>query len=853
MPNSLKRSTIACLWALGALTCNSALADVALPKNIANKSIRANGAKQDKASQTQSKGNTPVMAMAFTRCDLNTLDNYRDWELVEKVKTAGCSNGLFDVNSTQAAIFFNESQMLKVASEFRRVAAAYDGTNNSHINELQEYLRAGYYYQSNNKTPEYSSTLKNEIRAGLVALFASSGSRKIWWENGDILESGYKLITHTKDFGYFVPTMKAKLAEASPEFMQSESTAGAVFELLRLFNGLYYYDKAGTEIVKRDTSYANTVYNLLRNNKNLIGTKTEYVLGQTISVLGEMLQFQELKEHVRPLIRDSIAGYGMFGRGDTIWLSAANKVREYDNKNCSSYNMCDAKEKWEAAMLTSRRDCAPNIKILSQGYSDADLAQACQLLSEEHKLFTYSLFGVEPGKANIIPTKYNAGLEVIAFKTKEDYSKYGYAIYGINTDNGGITMEGDPSRPGNVQHFYAYHKEGQPLIWNLKHEFIHYIDNIYNIENYGKAYFSGQPIVWWMEGLGEYFSLENNNPSAIEVAKLKTYPLSTIFRNTYDMADYQIRCYRWGYLAMRFMFERHRDDIEQVAAALRAGNYDEYGRILFNRIGTRYDSEFSSWLDTVNNSGSFAGARYAGGKNNAKGDGNEKPIPTPTGKTTFDPDKQYHHNDVTMYDGKYYRLSVLTNGKPNPGYGLYGSTCAPSGPTHRNSDGQTVGQWVLDNGGTPTPTPTPSGSFDIYQQYRHGDRVQLNGKVYSYTVMIDGKPGGNYALYGGSCEPTNCTSYRPFRTSDNRVMSFWQEGQVSGGGTTTNAGTFSRFQQYRDQDQTVYEGRTYRFTVKVDGRNANNYPLYGGSCIPTQCQTSTPFVSSDGRSTAYWQ
>ncbi|PHV13382.1 hypothetical protein CSQ89_01080 [Chitinimonas sp. BJB300] len=77
------------------------------------------------------------------------------------------------------------------------------------------------------------------------------------------------------------------------------------------------------------------------------------------------------------------------------------------------------------------------------------------------------------------------------------------------------------------------------------------------------------------------------------------------------------------------MFERHRTDIEMVAALLRAGNYDEYGNGICSQIGTRYDGEFNTWLDSVSNSGTFAGAAYGSDKKTMpRVDGNERPVPT---------------------------------------------------------------------------------------------------------------------------------------------------------------------------------------------------------------------------------
>jgi len=85
-----------------------------------------------------------------------------------------------------------------------------------------------------------------------------------------------------------------------------------------------------------------------------------------------------------------------------------------------------------------------------------------------------------------------------------------------------------------------------------------------------------QPTVWWIEGFAEYMSLKNNNQTAIDMAKTGTYKLSTIFGNTYSMNDYTNRAYRWGYMAVRFMFEKHRADIDAILPKFRVGDYTGY-------------------------------------------------------------------------------------------------------------------------------------------------------------------------------------------------------------------------------------------------------------------------------------
>ena len=50
----------------------------------------------------------------------------------------------------------------------------------------------------------------------------------------------------------------------------------------------------------------------------------------------------------------------------------------------------------------------------------------------------------------------NSQLQVNIFDSSDDYGKYAGVIFGINTNNGGMYLEGNPSTPGNIPNFVAY-------------------------------------------------------------------------------------------------------------------------------------------------------------------------------------------------------------------------------------------------------------------------------------------------------------------------------------------------------------------------------------------------------------
>ncbi|KJS52745.1 hypothetical protein VM98_29475, partial [Streptomyces rubellomurinus subsp. indigoferus] len=134
-------------------------------------------------------------------------------------------------------------------------------------------------------------------------------------------------------------------------------------------------------------------------------------------------------------------------------------------------------------------------------------------------------------------------------------------------------------------------------IWNLNHEYTHYLDGRYDM--YGD-FDTGMttPTVWWVEGLAEYVSYSYRGvhyDDAVKQAGLGTYALSTLFDSTYDNAD-STRVYNWGYLAVRYMLQSHPQDVDALLAKYRAGDWAGARTLLKTTIGTRYDADFATWL-----------------------------------------------------------------------------------------------------------------------------------------------------------------------------------------------------------------------------------------------------------------
>ena len=265
----------------------------------------------------------------------------------------------------------------------------------------------------------------------------------------------------------------------------------------------------------------------------------------------------------------------------------------FDRQDCGYYDICGFAYYLEKETLKFNYQCSETLKIRAQQMYNDQAQWICEVLGQQEAHFHNVL------KTYNIPVAddYNDALELVIFNSSEDYRDYAGTFFNMDTNNGGMYLEGAPNDPNNQARFIAYEQNGDDYfhVWNLQHEYVHYLDGRFDL--YGDfAQGLTAATTWWTEGLGEYIAYQDGYNHAINVGKAGNVALSTIFTNTYESG--QDRIYRWGYLAVRFMHERHSSDVAQILTYLRSGEYQAYQQYI-DDIGTRYDNEFANWVASL--------------------------------------------------------------------------------------------------------------------------------------------------------------------------------------------------------------------------------------------------------------
>ncbi|MFI0793500.1 collagenase [Micromonospora rubida] len=679
-------------------------------------------------------------ALAAAPCATSDFTSRTGSALVQQIKasTTDCVNTLFSLTGNDAYLAFREAQMTSVAYALRDDAVYYDGTNRTGTASLVLYLRAGYYvhwyYPSTVGT--YGSGLRTAIRAGLDAFFANSHSGDVSDANGEVLAEAVTLIDSAEENARYLYVVKRLLTSYNSSYNASWWMLNAVNNgYLVLFRG--HQVPEFVTAVTADPSVLDTLYAFASGHRSQLGTDQGYLVSNAGRELARFLQHTALQAKARPLARGLLDLSAITGPTAALWVGVAEMTDYYDRANCAYYDTCNLQARLAAVVLPITYTCGTTIRLRAQQMTSAELDRSCASMRDQDAYF-HSLVA-DPGP---VANDRNTTLEVVVFDSSTDYQTYGGPMFGIDTNNGGMYLEGNPAATGNQPRFIAYEAEWlRPTfeIWNLNHEYTHYLDGRFDMYGDFTANIS-TPTIWWIEGFAEYVSYsyrQETYQAAITEAGKKTYALRTLFDTTYDHDT--TRVYRWGYLAVRYMLQSHRADLTTLLGHYRAGNWAAARTLLTSTIGSRYDTDWYAWLDAC------AAGDCGGGTNPPA---NQAPVAAFTAATsgltaTFtdqstDGDGSIAARAWTFGDG-----TTSTAANPTKTYGAAGTYPVTLTVTDNKGATGTTSRNVTVTGSTPLPECTGSDIRTLGKNCQRGGLQATAGNLYHLYLYV---PAGTTSL-----------------------------------------------------------------------------------------------------------
>lgn len=551
-------------------------------------------------SRTAPSKPSPAEGLTAASCTPGDFGSRSGSALVAFVQasTTDCVNTLFALTGTDARNAFREAQMVTIANAFQSTARNYPGDNSTRVWQLVLFLRAGYYVQYNHASDvgPYGATLASATEAALDTFFASSHFMDVSSAHGDVLGEVIILTDSANEQARYLKTYQKVLNGYNSSYDAYWSMDAAVNDVFTpIFRG--HWNPAFITAVTADPSLIDTLSAFAHNHRDKLNDTWFYLDSNAGTETARFLDTPALRTKVRPLAKGLLGDSAITGATAPLWVGVAGMTDTYDKAQCSYYGTCDFAAQLTAAALPITFRCDAAHTFRAQSLTNAALTAACSSLQGQDAYFHNIVKDNGP-----VADDHNANIEIVTFASPKDYQTYSGWIFGNSTNNGGEYLEGDPSDPANQARFLSYVKsvgDGFPGdIWNLNHEYTHYLDGRYDTAgdfNAGQAV----PDIWWIEGFAEYVSYGYRgltDTEAVADAAKHTYALSTLWQSTYANSDLT-RTYPWGYLATRYMIEKHPADVQNMLAKFRAGDYAGGYAVYSSGIGTRYDADFATWLD----------------------------------------------------------------------------------------------------------------------------------------------------------------------------------------------------------------------------------------------------------------
>jgi microbial collagenase len=522
---------------------------------------------------------------------------------------ADCLTPLFSLAPSLAKPIFSHANLAAVAQRYLRVGASYASADTALAN-LSVFFRAAYARANEGAIDAIADDVTATLRPAITELFAG---RALFAPNSAAPTTAGTvalLITDMHDEANYLDLAKRWVirftnSRAQPNAALALDDANVGYGFTGLLT-IFYFAHARADAIARietDPSFATTLYGFVTANKASLmqDAHASYQLEQAANEAFRFAQHPALLPLVRSMMADTLGHSTMAGPDRFLWLSAAQAVQAYDEANCSFYKTCNFETALAAAILSKQYWCHGGVvRLRTQSMTRDQARTACANLIAETPYFHAMLATHDQP----VTDDHDTTLEVVVFADREEYHRYSPVFFGNDVDNGGVYLEGDPASPTNQPRFIAFVATWlQPRfeVWNLKHEFVHYLDGRYDM--YGDFDTATQvPDVWWIEGLAEYLSRGNDDQESIDAARTGQYRLHDIFANTYTMDDYVNRAYRWGYMAVRFMFERRPENLAAILPMFRAGQYQAY-RAYMQQLPVTLDDEFAQWVQTTTTAG----------------------------------------------------------------------------------------------------------------------------------------------------------------------------------------------------------------------------------------------------------
>ncbi|MFD9722931.1 collagenase [Streptomyces sp. NPDC059072] len=428
-------------------------------------------------------------------------EQFADFLADQAVLADGCLRGLIWTWDARLAPVMSDAHVQAVSRRISALAAAHDGRNSSHLEEMFTYLHAVAYHDYSRSEIDVTDAPTVDAMRRAIADFAGAA------RTFDVTASNARTLREALYAGSapglrqhqlgLIKKVLATMDPAHPATNLDAGWAGAALAALSVnYLGVYpgNQDAAFHAAVAADPAYR-AVFKAFSTYTHLKGTGNAWVARDALGEYGRFGQVAGLQEQV-------VADLGAMlepvksGLGTEPWAKVVSWLNFYNA--CKPYGVC--KEDIEKQLF-------PNTYTYDNGAikvrTALDRATVDQLYyaSKQVKTQFHRVLGTDRPLAG----DANSTLNIVLYASRADYENYHPILTGYGTNNGGIYIE-------NGATFYTYQRRvpqdsSLTLEELFRHEYTHYLNGRFAVPGtFGQGdWYQGDRTTAMDEGTAEFF------------------------------------------------------------------------------------------------------------------------------------------------------------------------------------------------------------------------------------------------------------------------------------------------------------------------------------------------------------
>lgn len=430
-------------------------------------------------------------------------EQFADFLADPAVTADGCLRGLIWTWDARLAPVMSDAHVQAVSRRASALAAAHDGTNSSHLEEMFTYLHAVVYHDFSRTEIDVTDAPTVDAMRRAIADFGNAARTfDVTPSNARTLRealyagSGPGLRQHQLGL---ITRVLATMDASHPATHADAGWAGAALAGLSTnYLGVYpgNRDTAFQAAAKADPAYR-AAFKAFAGYTHLKGTANAWVVRDALGEYGRFGQIDGLKDSITADLGGLLGTVqSAFGYGSQPWGSLVSWLNFYEA--CAPYGVCKADIEKKLFPNTYTYDNG-GIKVRTA----LDRATVDQLYyaSKQVKAQFHRVLGTDQPLAG----DTNSTLNIVLYASRADYEIYHPILTGYNTNNGGIYIE-------NGATFYTYQRRvpqdsSLTLEELFRHEYTHYLNGRWAVPGtFGQGpWYQNDRTTAMDEGTAEFF------------------------------------------------------------------------------------------------------------------------------------------------------------------------------------------------------------------------------------------------------------------------------------------------------------------------------------------------------------